>query len=77
MANEFKSFYLKDVLNTIDAVAMDAMMTPMFAMNKKPDGTMMTLSEISAYNSLVSAHNEGVHEMAAQLKAKLAEDDDD
>ena len=77
MANEYKSLYLKDVLNRIDAVAMDAMMTPMFAMCKKQDGTIMTLSEISAYNSLVSAHNEGIHEMAAQMKAKLAEDEDD
>lgn len=77
MANEYKSLYLKDVLNKIDAVAMEAMMTPMFAISKKLDGTVMTLSEISAYNSLVSAHNEGIHEMAAQMKVKLAEDDDD
>lgn len=76
MANEYKSIYLKDLIMTITSIALDSMMTPCLE-NKKTDGTQMTLSEISAYNSLVAWHNEGVHELANNLIEKLMKGDDD
>ena len=60
----------------IDAVTLDCMMTPSFAM-KKLDGTVASLTEMSHYNTLVSMHNEGVREMGRRLKEKLLEDDQD
>lgn len=75
MANEYKSFYLKDILNRIDEVAVDIMMVPCFS-EKKPDGTLATLAEVSNHNSLIAMHNEGIREMAKMLKARLAQEDE-
>lgn len=75
MANEYKSFYLKDVEDIIDRVAVDIMMVPVFS-EKKSDGTLATLSEISAHNSLIAMHNEGIREMAKMLKDALRGDED-
>ena len=75
MANEYKSLYLKDVLTTIDEVAVDTMMVPCFS--AKFNGETMTLAEISNHNSLVAMHNEGIREMAKMLKIKLCEEDKD
>ena len=75
MANEYKSLYLKDVLHVIDHVAVESMMTPAIVM--KVNGENMTLAELSAHNSLVAMHNEGVRELANRLKDKLTEEESD
>lgn len=75
MSNSYKSFYLRDILNTIDRVAVDIMMVPCFG-EKKPDGTLATLAEISNHNSLIAMHNEGIREMAKMLKDALQGEED-
>lgn len=77
MADEYKSFYLKDLIPIINAAVLECMMTPSFGNMKKIDGTGMSLAEISAYNSLISIHNEGARELAGRLKEKLTEGDED
>ena len=71
MADEYKSFYLKDLVQIINAAALECMMTPSFGNLKKIDGTSMSLAEISNYNSLIGIHNEGVRELAERLKGSL------
>ena len=68
----YNSFYLDDLYNIINQVAMESMITPVME-RKKADGTVMTLSEISNYNSLVAANNEGIRDYTIQLKAALKE----
>lgn len=75
MANQYKSFYLHDLLDLIDHVAVDIMMVPCFS--GKFNGETMTLAEISNHNSLIAMHNEGVRELARMLKEKLSEDETD
>ena len=75
MANQYKSFYLSDIVSVIDRVAVDIMMVPVFS-EKKPDGTLATLTEISNHNSLIAMHNEGVREMAKMLKDELTKEAD-
>ena len=76
MANQYKSFYLSDIVSTIDRVAVESLMCPCLE-NKKADGTQMTLVEVSSYNSLVAWHNEGVRELANQLKEALTKEEND
>ena len=76
MANAYKSFYLHDILETINEIAMDCLMSPVFD-GKRPDGVMMTLAEISNHNSLVSMNNAGVLDFAQRLKAELMKEDED
>ena len=76
MADDYKSYYLKDLIPIIDRVAVDIMMVPMFS-EKKPDGTLATLAEVSNHNSLIAMHNEGVREMAKMLKIALVDGDTD
>ena len=64
------SFYLIDLENIIDRVALDSMMIPVLE-HKKPDGTAATLAEVSSYNSLIAMNNEGVRDFAARLKEEL------
>ena len=77
MADDYKSFHLKDLIPIINAAVLDCMMTPSFGNMKKIDGTGMTLAEISAYNSLISVHNEGARELADRLKDALTKEDED
>ena len=74
MKSPYTQITLQDALHIIDNVALDAMMTPAIVM--KMNGEPMTLAELSAHNSLIAMHNEGVREMANRLKDKLAEDED-
>ena len=78
MANEYKSFYLKDVVDLINATLPECMMTPLFGSTgtRKTDGTPMTLAEIANYNSAISLHNEGARELAERLKDRLQREDD-
>ena len=77
MANEYKSFYLKDIEDIIDHAAMFTMQMPIFRQDKKLDGTLMTLIEMSNHNSLVAVHNEGVRELAMMLKRVLRGDEEE
>ena len=78
MANEYKIFYLKDVVDMINATLPECMMTPLFGSTgmRKTDGTPMTLAEIANYNSAISLHNEGTRELAERLKDRLQREDD-
>lgn len=73
MANQYKSFYLGDILATIDRVAIESMLTPVFE-HKKPDGIVASLAEVSNYNSLVAANNAGVRDLCIRLKDALTEE---
>ena len=78
MDNDYKSYYLKDLIPIINDVALDCMMTPLFGIKMcKSDGTSMTLAEFSNHNSLVSIHNEGVKELASRLKDRLLDEEDE
>ena len=76
MASEYRQIYIKDLIPIIEDMAIEIMMTPSFS-GLKADKTDMTLAEISAHNSLVSMHNEGVREMARMLIEALTKEDDD
>ena len=77
MANsKYTKIQIQDLLPIIDDVAVDIMMVPCFS-EKKMDGTFATLAEVSAHNSLIAMHNEGIREMARMLKARLMEGDGD
>ena len=74
MANEYKSFYMKDLFSIIDQVAIDCMMCPiMVGQDKQSDNMKM----VSRYNSDAAWNNEGVHEMATKLKAALIKESED
>lgn len=73
MSNDYKSWYLKDLIPIIEHVALDLMGDPIVN-GKKADGTMMTLSEIANQNSLIAMHSAGIREMASTLIVTLAKD---
>ena len=75
MASEYRQIYSKDLIPIIEDMAIEIMMTPSFS-GLKADKTDMTLAEISAHNSLVAMHNEGIREMALMLKHRLLKGDD-
>ena len=70
MGNQFKSFYLEDIITTIDRLAMESMLVPVFE-GKKPDVMSRSLAEISNYNSLIAMNNEGIRDFATRLKEEM------
>lgn len=74
--NPYKTLELKDLNRIIDSAALDCMMTPALQ-GKKSDGTVMNITEISAYNNMVAMNNAGVREMAQRLKDILKGGADD
>lgn len=75
MANQYKSFYLSEILQIIDKVAIELMMTPA----NPGDAIMKDRDDFLSYNNNVAWNNEGIHDLAFNLKAELikeAEDDD-
>lgn len=74
MNNPYKTFSLKDLIPIIDRVAMDNMLEPVFT-QKKPDGLMATLAEVSNHNSLSAMFNDGIRTMALRLEEELDRDD--
>lgn len=74
MNNPYKSYNLKDLVPIIDRVAMDNMLTPAFA-QKKPDGMVATLAEVSNHNSLAAMFNDGIRTMALRLEEELDDDE--
>ena len=76
MANEYKSFYLKDLIPIIDHCALD-LMSPPILVGKKADGTIMNLTEISHQNSMIAMENSGIKLLAQTLIDELKGDDAD
>ena len=70
--NEYKSLYLKDVLVTIDRVAIETMLSPCLAGD--PEQTPV---DLAAYNNAVAHNNEGIRDFVDQLRTALMEDDHD
>lgn len=70
--NEYKSLYLKDVLGTIDRVAMETMLCPCMAGDPE-----QTPEELAAYNCMVASNNEGIRDLVEHLRNALMEDDHD
>lgn len=73
--NEYATFYLKDLTQIIEHVALDLMSDPIMA-GKKADGTMMNMTEVANQNSLIAMNNAGIAEMARQLIVTLAKEAD-
>lgn len=73
--NEFKSFYLKDLLALIDRVAMDLMMCPCSASTSDKDG--LSPETVARLNHDIVWNNEGIRDMAYSLKQALLEGDGD
>jgi len=68
--SKYSTITIGDLEAIIDRVAMDNLRMPRFDFYKS-DGTAYTLAEISNFNSLVAAHNEGVRDLADMLKKEL------
>ena len=64
----------KELVSLIDSAALEIMMVPAFS-EKRPDGVMATLGEISAHNSLIAIYNDGIRTMAQWLKDALNPDE--
>lgn len=73
--NEYATFYLKDLTQIIEHVALDLMSDPIMA-GKKADGTLMNIAEVANQNSLIAMNNAGIAEMARQLIVTLAKEAD-
>lgn len=70
MADDYKSFYLKDLVQIIEHTALDLMSSPVLA-GKKHDGTYMTMAEVANQNSLIAMENSGIKLMATALIVQL------
>ena len=71
MANQYKSFYLRDIQNIINKVALEEMKTP---------GTMIegrTADPLAIINERYAHYNAGIRALAIRLNSKLEEDDPD
>ena len=73
--NEYATFYLKDLTQIIEHVALDLMSDPIMA-GKKADGTLMNMAEVANQNSMIAMNNAGIAEMARQLIVTLAKEAD-
>lgn len=69
--NEYKSLYLRDVLATIDRVAIDSMLCPCMAGDPE-----QTPADLANYNNAVAHNNEGIRDFVGQLRNALMEDED-
>ena len=70
MADDYKSFYLKDLVQIIEHTALDLMSAPVLV-GKKHDGTYMTMAEVANQNSLIAMENSGVKLMSTALIEQL------
>jgi hypothetical protein len=75
MANEYKTFYLKNLIPIIEHTALDLMGDPIIG-GVKSDKTVKTMAEVSYENCLIANHNAGIAEMARQLIVALAKEAD-
>ena len=70
MGNDFKSYYLKDLIPLIDRVAIETMMPPHVATGANTSG-MWTEN-----NSCTAIFNEGVRNMVIRLREVLLKEED-
>ena len=73
--DDYKTYYRKDLIPIITRKAMDLMEEPIIS-GKKPDGTFLTLAEVSHQNSLHSMYNSGIRTLARELIRELKEERD-
>ena len=78
MADDYRSFYLKDLIPIIVHTALDLMSQPILNA-KKHDGTYMTMAEVANQNSMIAMENSGIKLLANALIDQLtgAGKDDD
>ena len=70
MADDYRSFYLKDLVQIIEHTALDLMSAPVLV-GKKHDGTYMTMAEVANQNSMIAMENSGIKLMATALLEQL------
>ena len=70
MADDYRSFYLKDLVQIIEHTALDLMSAPMLGW-KRHDGTYMTVAEVVNRNSMIAMENSGIKMMATALLEQL------
>ena len=70
MASSYKSFYLEELIPMIEHAALDLMGEPIVN-GKKPDGTLMNLTEVAQQNSLTAMNNAGIRLLAKVLIEQL------
>ena len=70
MADDYKSFYLKDLVQIIEHTALDLLNEPIFG-GKKADGTLMNAVEVAQQNSMTAVYNSGIRLLARVLIEQL------
>ena len=70
MADDYKSFYLKDLVQIIEHTALDLLNEPIFG-GKKADGTLMNAVEVAQQNSMTAVYNSGIRLLARLLIEQL------
>ena len=76
MKDLMKSYQVHELLPIINRAALDLMDIPVTG-GKKPDGTLMTLAEISNQNSLIAMYNDGIRTLARVLAEQLSGEEED
>ena len=74
MANDYKSFYLKDIIPIIDRCAMQCFVSPQKTL---VGNQVSTVESLSILNDRIAQHNEGIRAMADHLIDLLAVEADD
>ena len=72
MKNDYTSYFLKDLLQMIDKVALDNQKEPNMLMIGKGDEQVILLQ-----NASVAAYNRGILKMREALIKELASEEDD
>ena len=75
MKSKYTSYNLDELVPMIEHAALDLMEEPI-VMDKKTDGTYMTLTEVSHQNSMNAMFNSGIRLMAMTLIDQLTKDDE-
>ena len=75
MKSKYTSYNLDELVQMIEHAALDLMEDPI-VMDKKTDGTYMTLTEVSHQNSMNAMFNAGIRLMAQTLIDQLTKDDE-
>ena len=75
MKSKYTSYNLDELVPMIEHAALDLMEDPI-VMDKKTDGTYMTLTEVSHQNSMNAMFNAGIRLMAQTLIDQLTKDDE-
>ena len=75
MNNPYKSYTVSELVPMIEHAALDLMEEPI-VMDKKTDGTYMTLTEVSHQNSMNAMFNSGIRLLAKTLIEQLTHEDE-